>query len=240
MPNLRTTLLDLGLPTHSADIYVRLVQAGESKAADLIKASGTHRQLVYQALKDLEARRLATSVKRNSVMYFQALSIDPLIEDLRRKEYLASAAQEEINRLKTAPTTNIIVYQGTQGINDFMEKVLEVGETVHLIGAHFRFKDIYPELWFPWQEMRAKREIKLKAVIPRAVPPDAFKGLRQFDYRLTDADVLPNVVWIFGDHVANIVWIDREQTVAFTLRHAHVAKQHRQYFDHFWKTGTKK
>jgi hypothetical protein len=67
-----------------------------------------------------------------------------------------------------------------------------------------------------------------------------FEGLEKFDYRFVDTDVFPNVIWIFGDYMANLVWIDREQTVAFTVRHKDVAKQYKHYFETLWKSGRKR
>jgi hypothetical protein len=45
----------------------------------------------------------------------------------------------------------------------------------------------------------------------------------------------PNVIWIFGDCVANVVWLD--EPVAFLVEDAHVAKAYRDYFALIWKTA---
>lgn len=237
MASLRLMLEQLGLPTHSADVYVRLLRLGESKAADLISESGTHRQLVYAALKDLERRGFAKSVKRDGVAHFQALSLDPLLSDIRKKEQLAVEALEEAGRMNTAPKTDVFVFQGTQGINDFMELVLDTAEPVKLIGAHFRFKEVYPELWYPWHKKRAERGMTFQAIVPRGVESGIAQDLESAESRSVDLEAFPNVVWLFGEYVGNIVWIDREETVAFVIRHEAIARQQREYFDLLWKSG---
>lgn len=237
MSSLRLDLEQLGLPTHSADMYERLLRLGESKAADLISDSGTHRQLVYAALKDLERRKLAKKVMRDKVAHFQALSLDPLLADIRHKEQLAARVIEESKRLKATPQTEVLVFQGAQGMNDFMELTLETKAPIRLIGAHFRFKEVYPELWYPWHQKREEHDISFQALMPSGVdvPEDV-----SFELRQLSMDVSPTVTWLFGDYVAHLVWIDREQTVAFVTHHALVAQQQQELFETLWARAKKK
>ena len=128
-------------------------------------------------------------------------------------------------------------FKGEAGIKSFLEFVLEVGEPVQLIGGHFRFKEIYPELWETWHKRRAQKKMRFDAVVLRGTDAAQTEGLDFAETRTTDADVFPSVVWIFGNYVANIVWIDREETVAFVIEHEAVANQQREYFERLWEEG---
>lgn len=48
----------------------------------------------------------------------------------------------------------------------------------------------------------------------------------------------PNVIWIFGDTVANVVWL--KEPVAFVVQDKNVARAYRNYFDLLWATAEKK
>ena len=126
-------------------------------------------------------------------------------------------------------------FKGEAGIKSFMEFVLAAGEPVKLIGAHLRFKEIYPELWEAWHKRRTEKKMRFDAVVLRGVDAVQTQGLELAETRTADVDVFQNVTWIFGNYVANIVWINREETVAFVIEHEAVASQQREYFERLWK-----
>ena len=130
-------------------------------------------------------------------------------------------------------------FKGEAGIKSFMEFVLEVGEPVNLIGAHFRFKEIYPELWEEWHNRRAKKKIRFDAVVLRDADAVQMQGLELAETRIADVEAFQNVTWIFGNYVANMVWINREETVVFVIEHEAVAGQQREYFEYSWRNGNK-
>ena len=141
----------------------------------------------------------------------------------------------DIKELRKAPGTELRTYQGTQGINDFMELVLSAGKPIHLMGAHFRFKEVYPELWYVWQRTRSNRKIPFKAIAAKGVVIDSSEEGKYMEVQSSKIETSPNVTWIFGEYVANVVWLDRETTSVFVIKNKSVAKQHLSYFNLLWK-----
>lgn len=127
-------------------------------------------------------------------------------------------------------------FKGEAGITSFLDFVLEVGEPVQLIGAHFQFREIYPELWEAWHKRRAQKKITFQAIVPHGVDVSPMRDLLLAEVRAVTAQVFPSVTWTFGDHVAHLVWINREETVAFVVKQEVIASQQREYFEMFWKS----
>ena len=44
----------------------------------------------------------------------------------------------------------------------------------------------------------------------------------------------PNVIYIYGDYVANVMWL--EKPLAFVVKHRQLSDSYRRYFDFLWKT----
>ena len=53
-----------------------------------------------------------------------------------------------------------------------------------------------------------------------------------------DWEYSPNVVWIYGNCVTNVVWL--EEPVAFVVEDKHVADAYRKYFWLMWKLASEK
>ena len=68
---LREDLKQLGLSENETHVYLALVGAGKVRAAEVIKETGLHRNLVYQALEEITSRHLATKTTQGSVFHFQ-------------------------------------------------------------------------------------------------------------------------------------------------------------------------
>lgn len=128
-------------------------------------------------------------------------------------------------------------FKGETGIASFMDFVLEVGEPVQLIGAHFQFREIYPEMWEGWHKRRVQKKIAFQAVVSQGTSMTGVQDLELAEIRVVPTQIFPSVTWTFGEYVANIVWIDREETVAFVIKHEAIARQQREYFNLLWKSG---
>jgi len=63
-------LLELGLTDKEASVYVALLELGPASVQDIAKGSGVVRTTVYDIVKDLQSRGLASSVEQgNKVLY---------------------------------------------------------------------------------------------------------------------------------------------------------------------------
>ncbi|MFH1222649.1 MAG: helix-turn-helix domain-containing protein [Candidatus Micrarchaeota archaeon] len=126
-------------------------------------------------------------------------------------------------------------YRGLDGMRAIMEDTLNYPETL-FIGAGGQAVEHYPEYFWKDYLPRAKAmnhkwkgiawpEVRHKAVMKAPITNFRFfsKGVRN-----------PNVVWIYGDKVVNVLW-GGKKTVAFVVENKEVSRAYRKYFKQLWQ-----
>ncbi len=120
-------LIKLGLQKNSALVYLALLKSGSAKAQPLIKATGLHRMLVYNALDDLLKRGLITVTHQNRVRIFHAESPAVLIEQTKKLQELAETIVPQLRTLqKNAPEAiSVRTLVGNDGFRINLETLIE-------------------------------------------------------------------------------------------------------------------
>src|SRR5262245_51752455 len=109
---LREDLKILGLHDNEINVYLALLTLGKVRAAEVIRRSGLHRNLVYQALDSLCDRRLVTKSIEGGVFHFQTTDPEHLRDKLREQELTATRVIEELKERGRLSEQEITVYQG--------------------------------------------------------------------------------------------------------------------------------
>jgi len=128
-------------------------------------------------------------------------------------------------------------YHGAGGMKSLLERTLTHKETLFIGGSgavpihlpeYFR-KEYVPralKAGHVWRNMAYPVILKVHEVM---VP---FHKIRLFP---ESWPFNPNVIWTFGNCVANVVWL--KEPVAFLVEDANLAKSYRNYFELLWKMG---
>ncbi|MBI5391010.1 hypothetical protein HZB02_05975 [Candidatus Woesearchaeota archaeon] len=86
-------LLKLGLNKNEAKVYLKLLAHGSSTAGNLIKATGFHRNIVYDNLEKLVDKGLVSFILEGKKKVFMSAAPE-MISDLLEKE------QDELDQKK--------------------------------------------------------------------------------------------------------------------------------------------
>ena len=234
---LQRLLEELGLPMHSIRVLQYLLAHPETKAAEVIRSLGTHKQLVYLALRDLETRRLIRCFVRNGVRWYQVLNGDVLVEEASQKSEAAAQAAQLIHREKRqTPSSGMVqIFEGVEGIHSFTDLVLNEAPSLDILSGNVRFLTLYPEIFDTWNQRREEKGIRLRVLVPKGVSQDLLIKTPKYDYRKFDAGLFPGVLWIFGDSIAHVLWIDKRSSQVILIRNAPLAQQQRDLFKYLWR-----
>lgn len=126
-------------------------------------------------------------------------------------------------------------YRGLAGIRALLERTLLEKETLFIGGSgqvpvrlpEYTWNDYVPrakKLGHVWRNAASEVILRTPAV---RMP---FHRIRIMPRTLGSN---PNVIWIFGNCVANVVWLP--EPVAFLVEDAHIANAYRRYFQLLWK-----
>ena len=226
---------ELGFPKNSTIVLRFLLSLGEAKAGELIKETQLHRHLVYEALRDLEERGIVKKIVKGKIAVFRAVSGDALVADAERHYQAATEIANLIRRTRKGQQSAVTFYEGVEGVHEFMEYVLSQGKDICVLGANARFRSFYPEIFELWNDRRIRKHISFRALVPDEVEKEAVEGVEDVQLRRYPGKMFPGVAWIFGDHVAHIVWRTKLNTEIILLRQRELAQQHRELFSTLWE-----
>ncbi|MBI2003999.1 hypothetical protein HYS72_00890 [Candidatus Pacearchaeota archaeon] len=236
-------LKEIGLTETEIKIYVALLSLGATSAGKIFDETGIHRKNLYDALNKLISKGLATYVKENKIKFFQAKNPKNLLnyieEQKSRIEEKKTAIQKIIPELtekfnSLTPEIEAEIYRGEEGIKTILKDCLNYKEIL-MIGATGDVENRLPYFWPQYNKKREKLKCKWKLLLVHEAKEKSITKSKYYEYK-----VLPkilsglNVIYIYGDYVANILWL--EKPLAFVIKHKELAKNYRKYFDYLWKT----
>ncbi len=125
-------------------------------------------------------------------------------------------------------------YYGLEGIKALLDDTLNYPETVFIGGsgqAPLRLQQYFREKYVPeaLKNGHIWRNIAYKKILTTPATKLPFHKIRFF----AGSAPSPTVVWIWGDNVANVVWL--KNPVAFLVKNKEAAKSYREYFETLWK-----
>ncbi len=229
-------LAKLGLPKNTTKVFQALLGIDEARASDVIKKTGLHRHLVYEALRDLEARGLVKKLVRDDVAHFRVMSADPLLEEAEERYAAAAEVARVLRQRKPKAESSVTFFEGIEGVHAFTEFVLAQGADLDVLGANARFRQFYPEIFDLWNERRLKKRIRFRVLAPKEVRDEHLSDVPGVTIHRYDGRLFPGVAWIFGDYLAHIVWKTRQNTEIILLKQTNLAEQHRELFNALWGT----
>lgn len=233
-------LRGLGLPKNSAIVFDQLLHVGESKANDIIKRTGIHRHLVYEALRDLENRGLVKRLTKKGVAHFRLLDASNLVRRAERQHEKAIDIAKLVQQHTEGQESTVTFFESVEGVDAFTDFVLDQGKTIHLIGATISFRKVFPEVVNLWNEKRSRLGVNIKALVPRPALVEQLDDIQRFSYRVIETDPIPSVLWIFGDYIAHVLWSTRANTEIIMIKNKTLAKQQRALFGQMWESAKKK
>lgn len=125
-------LEDSSFTKGEAKVYLSLLETGESKVGNLIKSSGISRSKVYDILERLVKKGIISRIKKQGILYYQALPPQNILkiikekeEELKREEELLQRIIPQLSQIRRGEKVNIMVYEGFEGFKSMIDKTIE-------------------------------------------------------------------------------------------------------------------
>lgn len=246
--NTHTKLLqnleNFGVSGRSGEVYLALLPQKEVGISILERETGLHRQIIYNALHDLEEKGLTKHVIFNGRKRFSAQSPSRLQSLVDEKQKLAESLIENLSSLaKPADGQRLEVFQGRSSfITHEMQMLLdaEEGETLSLIAGNWgRFYTLMEGKMDAYEKLRISRGIQI-LFIGLESQLHVLRAAKQkrplFEYRIIPGlnnGLMDTSIWkksislnFFGDPV-----------IVFQLQNEQVATSQKAFFDSLWNMG---
>lgn len=237
-------LKSFGVSGRSGEVYLTLLNQTEAGISLLERETSLHRQLIYNALHDLEEKGLAKHAIFNGRKRFSAQSPRRLQSLVDEKQKLAENLIEKLTALvKPVDGQEFEIFQGRSSyIAHEMQSLLDAEEceTLSLIAGNWdKFYAVMEGKIDSYEKLRISRNINIRFIGLESQLPAlraAKKNRPLFEYRVIlglNNGLMDTNIWkkslslnFFGDPV-----------VVFQLRNEQVAASQQAFFDSLWGMG---
>lgn len=238
-------LQSLGLNKNEAATYLELCKLGHSSGGELIKATGFHRNIIYDNLEKLIEKGLVSYVIENNRKVFIASpphSLQDFIEEeqkaINKKKTLAN---EIINKLKPILGKGNLqheatIIRGVHALKQELENIFNNKLNYISFGAPERSIEIMsPEYWKTFSSKQLLHGVKGKLIFNESLR-DWSKVIktRNHNFRFLEKEFEPlTQTIVYGDTTLIIVWVDKPITTI--IQSKEVAKSYNHFFNLLWK-----
>jgi sugar-specific transcriptional regulator TrmB len=237
--DLSEKLVQLGFSPNQASVYIALMELGQSKAAAIIKKTGLHRNIVYEALDALEKRLLVFKTSQGGVSLFQLSDASSLVEEASSRLQSAQTIADEINVLRSRSDHEVKLYEGMSGLKAHRNALLadvKDSKEEHLVIAGTRSqKELYEQIFKTYDQQRVAWELPARLLFSQqdaayadVVGTEAFTKTRLLPYGVQE----PTMIDIWQNNVAFM--LQDKQPFVISIQSEQLATSFREYFETLW------
>jgi hypothetical protein len=162
--------LKAGLSAKAAAVYVALLESGVPLSPKgLILRTKLHRQYVYDALRELEDKRLIVTSGEKRRIRYGAASPDRLLQEAEKQRLDALDGVHNLMKLYDRSPAGIVeVIRGSEAvIADELQQVREAkqGDFLDIVGgAGMKWVELYGDRVGEWEALRKEKGIRLRYI----------------------------------------------------------------------------
>lgn len=249
MPSIHETLTTAGLDAIAAEIYLVLVDYGESTVPQVLQHTELSRASVYDALADLLAKEYVEYRKEGRNAFYKPLhpnKLFGLLEERKREVALLEGEMGETIRSLVGSynlsqnKAGVRFFEGEEGMQAILEDSLTSKETILTFADIEAINTHIDDVNTAYVKKRDDLGIKKRAII--ADTPFARDYLKTYHVDTTDirfiggkAHPFKNVMQIYDGKVSYLT-LTKEKMVGVIIQDQEVYDMHRSLFEYIWST----
>ncbi|MCX6771106.1 MAG: hypothetical protein NTX79_03555 [Candidatus Micrarchaeota archaeon] len=236
----------LGFSDGEGRVYESILNSEAATLQSVHEHTGIERRNVYDIINKLISKGLVAYYTENRHKIYRVTHPNKILTYLEdeekavseKKALLARELPSLIKKHEAAkPAFDVRIYRGKEGVRSLFTESLGVSDHYYIGGNWGSVKYLGEEWWGMFMKKRIVRRIWMHDIVTaRAKFFEDYKTDREYYEVKTLPPEFgsPNVIFIFGNRVANIFW--GENLFAFVLENEEVAKNYVSYFNYLWKT----
>ncbi len=227
-------LEEIGLSGGESEIYLTLLQKGESTIYEIADSSRISRPNIYDIVKKLKERGLVTSIIKKRKKYVKVTNPENLHNILKNREENLLEILPTLNKLYESRTSTPIVeiFQGSEGLKTIMNEMLNAQEILIFNGVDMssilkQIPDFHLNKYF---NEKKKRKIITKVLYSNNVKPIKNSG---YQYKKLSSNTLGCAnYWTYDDRVAIGIWSN--ELMIIRIIDENVAKTYKESINLIW------
>lgn len=248
MSDIQTILERAGMDPKSSEIYLILVQNGESTVPDILQHTELSRATVYDMLSYLIAEDFVTYRKEGRVAYYAPVHPNRLFALFEQKKQDLALLEQDMKVAVQSLSGSyslgqhrpgVRYFEGVEGIKEILEDSLTSREEIYTYADIEAIVTYIDDINTEYVEKRDALGIKKKAII--ADTSFSREYLRTYHIETTDirflgAGTMPfhNVMQIYDDKISYIT-LTEHAIVGVIIQDAAIANMHKSLFLFSWQ-----
>ena len=232
-------LREIGLTNREIEVYLKLIEKGESPASDIAKETSVSRTHVYESLELLAKKGLVSSITKDFRKYYSATDPERILNYLEEEQKKIEQQKENVNKLvqdlkklkKPLEKKPIIEkFEGKEGVKTILLDTLKIkkGELL-VINASKDFIKNFPIFAQQYFKEKIKRKIPSKIIFSEKF--ELLDPTTQKRFILKE-QTTPTMTLIYENKVAIIFWV--EKPMGILIQSEEASKEYKTYFDILW------
>lgn len=232
---LSSILVNLGLNSKEAAIYLALLELGEALPSTISRRTGIKRPTTYVVLESLKEKGVVSHVKKNNNHLFQAVDPRNFFEEHKSKlDLFKENLQVFLNLNKRyGALPQMSVFEGKEGLIQIMEDTLKTNDVLLCWADITLATDSLSEYYPTYIKKKVEKKIWLKGVF--CYDQVALKFKKRGSMELREIYVIPkekfpfkNEINIYDDKVAII---SHQDAVGVIIQNQNIADTQRSIFN---------
>lgn len=242
-------LVELGLSTEEAKIYLAILELGGSYASNIAKKAGVNRATCYHTLNNLKQKGLLNSYIKGKTLWFNVEDPRKFItierEKLEKAKTLIPQLLSISNTLTFKP--KIRFYEGIEGIKTILEDSLTSKEEILGYTNFKALAELLPDYFMKFCGKKIENKIKTRYLAPAGTegvdlidkfyPKNYNKELLEMLLVNKDEFFFENEITIYENKVA-IISLNPNELTALLIESATLAKSMKSIFNLAWLGAT--
>ena len=241
------TLLQLGFKENDAMVYLAALELGECQIGQLVKKTGLHKQVIYNAALSLQKSEFLNIAESEKQRIFIPLSPDLLVTkehtNLKKAQSLAKELKNISGSIK--PASDVRIFKDLNGIRQYYLEMIDklpAKSTLRIIAIESeRYFEIFPQTsnsFLSYENARIGKRIKIELIIFNEAEKETKlnQGRKFMEIRILKDNVWsPNDVVISNNKVGLLFF--GEDPYLLDLPGKDVMEGFQEYFKFFWNRG---
>lgn len=159
-------LSDIGMTNNEIKIYLSLLELGSTTVTNISEKTKLHRTNVYDILKKLTEKGLASYIKQDNITFYEASDPNTLLGLLKEKEENLKKIipQLLLSRKLAENTSDILIVKGVTPFIETLHELLNHEKEILVFGIPQRAIKLLGARIFPFHKTRTLRKIPLKQI----------------------------------------------------------------------------
>ena len=244
MNDVELALKENGFTNNEVKIYIASLILGSAKASEIAHKSEMLRTSTYEILTSLVERGICSVILKANVKYFEVISPQVLIENLKEKQEKLARVLPQLRQIQKTiirkPTSE--VFEGKKGLQSLLDKIITEKPEELLQLSSFIEHTHLPHYFPHWIKKRIEAKIPTRIINVNNETMKDYKQTESEDLRevrfLPKDFICPTANYIYGDTVI-ILDCKENEIIGIVIKSKANANAQRSFFNLLWEKSIK-